>query len=275
MGNLATRRVPRAAGVIDAVLNRLRRPEVSGFADDDPALAPVHARIIRTDPALHRLYALHYVMLRRALSGIPAGPVVELGSGGGFLKDVMPGVVTSDVVPLSGVDQVIASAALPFEPASVAGLVLLNVFHHVPDPAAFLREADRVLVPGGRVAMIEPAHTMLWSRLYRACSPEPYDASSGWGFPASGRLTGANVPQAWIVFRRDRDRYAREFPRLPVKSTSRHTCLGLLAAGGLRYRGPLPGALAPLLPVLEAACTPLRPFAASQMTVVLEKSYDG
>ncbi len=257
--------------MIRALLERLRRPEVPGLADDDPALAALHARIIRESPVLRRLYAMHYGMLRASLRGIPAGPVIELGSGGGCIKDVWPEVVTSDVVALPAVDRVLSAQALDLPPASVAGLVLLNVFHHLPDPAALLRGAERVLVPGGRVAMIEPAHTALWARLYRRCSPEPYDPTAGWGFPAGGRLTGANVPQAWIVFGRDGERYAREFPGLPVRSVTQHTCIGLLAAGGLRYRGPLPGSAAPLLPWLEASVAIVRPWAASQMTIVLEK----
>lgn len=253
------------------LLRRLRRPEIAALADDDPALGEVHARIIRTDPRLRRLYLDHYGMLRAALAGIPAGPVVELGSGGGFLPEVWPGVVTSDVVALPGVDRVIPAGTLPFTPGSVAGFALLNVFHHLPDPAAFLRAAEHALMPGGRIAMIEPAHTLLWSRLYRACSPEPYDPGAGWGFPPAGRLTGANVPQAWIVFVRDAARYAAEFPGLPVRVVRPHTSIGLLAAGGLRYRGLAPAATAGAVAALDRWLAPGRRWTASQLTIVLEK----
>lgn len=257
--------------MIGALLNRLRRPEIAGFADDDPALGAVHAKLIRTDPLLRRLYLDHYSRLRAALAGIPAGPVVELGSGGGFLKEVWPEVITSDVAPLPGIDRVIPAGELPFAPASVAGIVLLNVFHHLPEPAAFLRAAELALMPGGRIAMIEPAHTAVWSRLYRACSPEPYDAAAGWGFPPAGRLTGANVPQAWIIFVRDAARYAAEFPGLPVRSVDLHTSIGLLAAGGLRYRRPVPGFAGGAVAVAEALLRPFRRWTAGQMTIVLGK----
>lgn len=257
--------------MIDAILRRFRRPEVAGLADDDPALGPIHARILRSDPLLRRLYVDHYARLRAALAGIPAGPVIELGSGGGFLKEIWPEVVTSDVVPLPGVDRVIPAGGLPFASGSVAGIVLLNVFHHLPDPAAFLRSAESALMPGGRIAMLEPAHTALWSRLYRACSPEPYDPTAGWGFPPAGRLTGANVPQAWIVFVRDAARYAAGFPGLPVRETDLHTAIGLLAAGGLRYRSPVPGFAAGLVAAAERWLRPWRRWTASQCTIVLEK----
>jgi ArsR family transcriptional regulator len=41
--------------------------------------------------------------------------------------------------------------ALPLEPASLSAATLMLVLHHVPDPAAVLAEAARVLQPGGRL----------------------------------------------------------------------------------------------------------------------------
>jgi SAM-dependent methyltransferase len=49
--------------------------------------------------------------------------------------------------------------ALPFPDASFDGAVLLNALHHVPDPAIALAEAARVLVPGGRIVVVEPLAT--------------------------------------------------------------------------------------------------------------------
>ena len=56
-----------------------------------------------------------------------------------------------------------------------AGVVMLDVLHHLERPIEFLQEASRVLRPGGRLAMIEPAMTTLARRFYDRFHEEPVD----------------------------------------------------------------------------------------------------
>jgi SAM-dependent methyltransferase len=258
--------------VIALLKRSLELPAVRGVPHDAPEMLAIHRAVIRGKPFLRRLYLDHYAEFRRQLAGAPAGPVLELGSGGGFLAEALPGVITSDVTPGEGIDRVMAADALAVPDGSLAGIVMLNVFHHLPDPRAFLREAVRALRPGGRVVMIEPAHTLLWSRLYRWFSPEPYDAASpGWGFSGGGRLSGANIPGAWIVFVRDRERYRAEFPGLAIRRVRLHTALSYVWSGGIWYRAILPGWAYPGWHAVEFLLTPLHRWLACQMTVVLVK----
>ncbi len=250
----------------------LARPGAEGFPDDDPRSVPVHAAVLRSSPFLRRLYLLHYRMIADALAGAPPGPVLELGSGAGFLREVIPGVVTSDVVAAPGVDRVMPAGSIDAPDNSLSGIVMLNVFHHLSDPAAFLREARRALAPGGRLVMIEPAHTFAWARLYRAFSPEPYDENADWGFPAGGRISRANIPQAWMVFVRDRERFRREHPGWGRLTVRRHTAFLFLLAGGFRYRSLVPGWSFPAFAAIERAMTPFMPWIASDLTVVREKA---
>lgn len=88
------------------------------------------------------------------------GSLLEVGSGSGLLKDFLPEVILSDVVKLPWIDQVIDCMDMPFEEGSLGGIISLDLLHHVSQPHAFLREAARVLKPGGRVFLIEPYITL-------------------------------------------------------------------------------------------------------------------
>ena len=250
----------------------LELPEVRGLDHDSPELIDIHRRVIQTKPFLKALYREHYRELTRFLDGIPEGPVIELGSGGGFIKEVRPDVITTDLYPEPYIDRVMAADRLDFADGTVAAVLMLNVFHHVPDPRTFLREVVRVLKPGGRAVLIEPAHTFLWKRLYRLFSAEPYDENAAeWGFPPLDRFSGANVPQAWIVFQRDRARFEREFPELTLRSLRHHTALLYLLSGGIWFRGIVPSWSFPLFLGLERLLNPTMRLIACQTTFVLER----
>jgi SAM-dependent methyltransferase len=252
---------------------RFELPEVRGIDHDSPELVQIHRRLIARKPFLKNLYREHYRELERNLQGIPDGIVLELGSGGGFLKDVLPRVVTTDLHSEPHLDRTMSADRLELADESVAAILMLNVFHHLPDPAAFLREASRVLKPGGRVVLVEPAHTMLWKRLYRLFSPEPYDETRPtWGFPPAGRFSGANVPQAWIVLERDRARFDKEFPRLRLRSRRDHTAFLYVLSGGIWFRGIVPAWSFPFFLGVERALSPAMRWLASQTTFVLEKT---
>jgi glycosyltransferase involved in cell wall biosynthesis/SAM-dependent methyltransferase len=65
------------------------------------------------------------------------------------------------------------AAALPFRDACADAVCLVNVLDHTPDPLNTLREAFRVLVPGGRVAIRVPnaAFHRPWIRLVTSLGP--------------------------------------------------------------------------------------------------------
>ncbi|MGB2705877.1 MAG: radical SAM protein, partial [Candidatus Omnitrophota bacterium] len=72
---------------------------------DDPQTTLLHRDIIQKKPFLRRIYTDFYNRFKGTASDFPPGALlVELGSGGGFIKDVIPNVITSDILKLTGVD---------------------------------------------------------------------------------------------------------------------------------------------------------------------------
>ena len=67
-------------------LNWLAHPSTRGVDIDDPRLVSMRRRLVREKAFLRKIYQEWYVAIVAAL---PAGdgPVVELGSGGGFLEE--------------------------------------------------------------------------------------------------------------------------------------------------------------------------------------------
>ncbi|MEK7173794.1 MAG: glycosyltransferase family 39 protein, partial [Patescibacteria group bacterium] len=252
----------------------LQLPETRDITDvDDPSTTLIYGRIIRKKPFLKRLYRDFYEQIKKLLPDKNNNPViVELGSGCGFIKDVIPGVITSDVIPLPGIDKQFSVLAMPFPDNSVDAFVMLDVLHHVGETRKFFHELNRCLTTGGKVIMIEPANT-LWSRfLYKHFHQESFDPSAGWEFASTGPLSSANSAIPWIVFYRDRAQFEKEFPTLQIRSLRPHTPLRYVISGGVTMRQLLPSFMYPLVKGIEIILSPLNRHIGMFLTIEIEKT---
>lgn len=208
---------------------------------DAPETTIVHRRIILEKPFLKKIYQEWYAWLAAALQDTPTGPVMELGSGGGFLKEFLPHLIASEIFFTPYVDAVFDAQQLPFASSSLKGILMTNVFHHLPRPKAFFAEAARCVRPGGVIAMLEPWVTPWSCLVYKRFHHEPFDPKvRGWGFTPIGRLSGANDALAWIVFQRDRKQFDREFPQWRIKIVHPCTPFCYLLSGGVSMRSLMP-----------------------------------
>jgi SAM-dependent methyltransferase len=136
-------------------------------------------RFWRSKPLLQEVYAGFYRRIVRLIDpGIP-GAVLEVGSGIGNLKAHYPTAICSDLFPNPWLDLVCDGYELPFGDSSLSHLVLFDVFHHLQAPCAFLKEARRVLVPGGRLILFEPYISLASYPVYGLLHHEPI----GWRAP--------------------------------------------------------------------------------------------
>ena len=131
--------------IAQAIRNSLSHPLTRGLDIDDPSTTELRRGIIRSKPMLRSVYDGWYARLASDIPSVDRtpGPVLEIGSGAGYFKEVVPDTITSDVSPLDGVDQVIDASGLPFDDAGLRAIVMTNVLHHIPDCEAFFREASR------------------------------------------------------------------------------------------------------------------------------------
>ena len=102
------------------------------FGLDAPEMTLYHRTRIFQKKFMKRLYDEWYDMILKKLGSNP-GKVLEIGSGGGFLKDVCPQVITSDVLPLPHCDLVITAGKLPFGDGELSGIVMIDTLHHIGD----------------------------------------------------------------------------------------------------------------------------------------------
>lgn len=210
---------------------------------DNPERATELRALIDQKPFLKRYYREIYSKYQACLARCPSGGVaLELGSGAGFVKEVIPEMITSDTLPYEGVDQVVDATRMPFASQSVRMIAMLNVFHHIPDVVAFLKEAERCLLPGGRILIIDQYPGWIGAPIYRHAHHEPYrPEAQEWKFESTGPLSGANGALAWIVFERDREKFEKLFPKLRIARFEPHSPLRYWVSGGLRKWSLVPG----------------------------------
>lgn len=254
------------------ILSRLRLPEALAIKDlDSPEATEAHGRILQKKEFLKKLYLEFYREFAEAAGSCQGKTVVEIGSGGGFLKSVMPQVKTSDVFPSLQTDLCFSAERMPFEDGSVDMFCMLNVFHHIKDPRAFLSDAARCLKPGGKLVMIEPANT-IWARfVYRNFHHEVFDPAGGWGVAGTGPLSSSNSAMPYIIFIRDRKEFEEQFRGLRIRRLAYHTPIAYLVSGGFSLRQLLPGMFFGLVRGIESALSPLGGYLGMFMTIEIEK----
>ena len=211
-----------------------------GMDIDAPHTTVMRRQIIRSKPFLKNLYCEWYSNITSHF--LSDDRVLELGSGAGFLKEIFPKLITSEVFSCPGAEMVIDAQAIAMAEASLNGIVMTDVLHHIHDCNAFFHEATRVIKPGGKIVMIEPWNTS-WSRwVYTHLHHEPFEPNTReWRIPTSGPLSCANGALPWIIFHRDRILFEARHPQWRIVSIVPIMPTAYLFSGGISMKSFLPG----------------------------------
>lgn len=229
----------------------------------------IHKKNIQNKKWLNLVYKDFYFALMKLAE--KRGTLVELGSGGGFIKEIIPNIITSDIIAGPGIDLVFSAERIPFKNKSISTFILLNTFHHLKKTQESLKEMERCLKVGGKIVMIEPFNS-LWSRLvYKSFHYEPFNIDAGWETPGKGRITDSNNALAWIVFIRDRKKFENLFPNFRINLLNPHTPFRYLISGGLTKPQILPTFLYPLVVQIEKKIGKINKYLGMFVTIEITK----
>jgi SAM-dependent methyltransferase len=203
------------------------------------------------------------------------GPLLEVGSGSGLLKDFLPQVILSEVFKLPWIDRVIDCMDMPLDENSFAGIICLDLLHHVSQPHTFLSEAARVLRPGGRIFLIEPYITPLSYFGYKLLHHEDINFKE---YHAGVDETGekadpwqGNSALANLVFKRDLRRWSSLQPDLDIIHKEIFSLFDFQAAAGFKPYAFVPHWLFEHLVKVDDWISFLMPLVGFRIFVVLEK----
>jgi SAM-dependent methyltransferase len=235
----------------------------------------VHRGAWEAKETLRLLYRDYH---RRLIEICPDGRILDIGGGTAHIKDFSSDIISTDILWFPGIDVVADAHRLPFPDRFFSGVVMLDVLHHLERPIEFLREASRVLKPGGRLAMIEPAMTTVARQFYRRFHEEPVDMDAD---PFAAVTVNPDrdpfdanqaIPTLLFATPAARGRVEQVIPALRVRSV---TWLGLFAyplSGGFQTWSLMPSALVRATLALEDKMPEIiRKQIAFRMMIVIER----
>ncbi len=171
--------------------------ELPAYYPDNYWFAPEESAAGRLEEAWRRLVLRDHVhFVTEALRAIPAGLLLDIGCGGGLFLGMMRQAgflgfgldFSREAAAVAWRQQGVAVICgsleqNPVAPSSCAAVTMFHVLEHLPDPAAYLSAAHRILRPDGRLIVQVPN-------------------ASCWQFRLLGeRWNGIDIPRHLVDFR--------------------------------------------------------------------------
>ncbi len=227
-------------------------------------------------PLLRRIYReFHQLIASKALPS-ERGITVELGSGIGNIKEVIPHCLRTDLFPNPWIDQTEDAYRLSFADATVANIILFDVFHHLRYPGNAFAEFRRVLVPGGRVIIFDPCMSALGAVVYGLLHHEPIALNDEirWQAPAGWKPEGdeyyAAQGNAYRIFWGNSQNLLPHDWRILAKE--RFSAIPYVLSGGYSKPQLYPEFLYLVVHAVGKVCDVLPMVFATRLLVVLEKA---
>lgn len=201
------------------------------------------------------------------------GKVLEIGSGPGMFKQFCPRAVLLDVIKNPWIDVVGDGVHLPFRKSSIETIIFVDVLHHVRDPIAFLKEAQRVLKPGGRIIFEEPYVSKFSYWVYRF-HHEGLDSNcdkKNYQLDTSKKALEADLAIPTIMFGRDFKRVMRLVPGFKLIKKEKGDYFLHLLFGNFSYHQFLPSFMYRPLQLVEKKTKFFDNILSFKILIVMEK----
>ena len=202
-------------------------------------------------------------------------PSLEIGSGGGNIKEIIPECITTDQFIDNKIDQIENIYNLSFESNSISNIILLDVFHHLEFPRLAINEMNRVLTSKGRIVMIEPAMGLIPKIIFKLFHDEPLglNLKIKWNeIPKkipnlSEYFAAQSIP--WRAFIKKEFNVEDDFN---IKLIEPISDFAYLASGGYSYPSFYPKIIYPLIKLIDKFLSILsKKIFSARMLIVLEK----
>jgi SAM-dependent methyltransferase len=232
-------------------------------------------RVWTEKPLVREVYRHFYseisARLRRGLSGA----TVELGSGMGNIKEVIPECITTDLFSNPWIDRRENAYRLNFAEGAIANLILCDVWHHLAYPGTALAEFARVVQPGGRLVLFEPGMGLLGKLIYGCFHHEPlglrrpfaWEAPPGFD-PEATPYFAAQASATRFFVNRERQDYEADWSVVEIR---RLAALSYAASGGFNRLHFYPSAALPAMQALDRLLDRIPGLSATRLLVVLER----
>ena len=131
-------------------------------------------RITYKKKALSKIiYKDYHILIKKNLLKNKKFKILELGSGGGNIKKIIPNCITSDQFKSEEIDKKINIYNINLRKNSTKNVIMIDVFHHLEFPSLALKEIKKILIKNGRLIMIEPAMGLIPRVIYKFFHYEP------------------------------------------------------------------------------------------------------
>ena len=222
------------------------------------------------------IYNDYYKNIKKNIYKSNIKKILELGSGGGNIKKIIPKCITSDQFKNNNIDRIENIYKINFKKNSISNIILIDVFHHLQFPSLALKEIHRVLIKKGRIIMMEPAMGLIPRFVYKIFHYEPngFNLKINWNhipkkIPSSNQYFAAqSLP--WRAF------FLKELnlkSKYKIKLIKPFCDFTFLLSGGYSYKALYPKFLYSFIKLIDKILTniSIKIFSA-RMLIVLEKN---